>query len=164
MKFSRIAALTAALIAGAAHAEINAYPYGLISYDPAANAGTVIGFGDWSDSYNAKSFTFDTGSSFNTFTFKVNNLQFGTVDDVILNATSLTNGGAGVWSLSSPVTFAANTDTFLTIKFTGSNPKLNFGGSFNASTVSAVPEPETYAMLLAGLGVVGFMARRRKSA
>lgn len=28
--------------------------------------------------------------------------------------------------------------------------------------VSAVPEPETYAMLLAGLGLVGFMARRRK--
>ncbi len=28
--------------------------------------------------------------------------------------------------------------------------------------VSAVPEPETYAMLLAGLGLVGFTARRRK--
>ncbi|OYY58500.1 MAG: PEP-CTERM sorting domain-containing protein [Hydrogenophilales bacterium 28-61-11] len=27
---------------------------------------------------------------------------------------------------------------------------------------AAVPEPETYAMLLAGLGLVGFMARRRK--
>jgi hypothetical protein len=27
--------------------------------------------------------------------------------------------------------------------------------------VSAVPEPETYAMLLAGLGFIGFMARRR---
>ena len=25
-----------------------------------------------------------------------------------------------------------------------------------------VPEPETYAMLLAGLGLIGFMARRRK--
>jgi hypothetical protein len=30
--------------------------------------------------------------------------------------------------------------------------------------VTPVPEPETYALLLAGLGVVGFMARRRKSA
>jgi len=29
-------------------------------------------------------------------------------------------------------------------------------------TVSAVPEPETYAMLLAGLGVIGFVARRRQ--
>jgi hypothetical protein len=29
-------------------------------------------------------------------------------------------------------------------------------------TVAAVPEPETYAMMLAGLGLLGFMGRRRK--
>jgi hypothetical protein len=30
------------------------------------------------------------------------------------------------------------------------------------SAVQAIPEPETYALMLAGLGVVGFMARRRR--
>ena len=30
--------------------------------------------------------------------------------------------------------------------------------------VSAVPEPETYAMMLTGLGILGFAARRRKQA
>ena len=32
-----------------------------------------------------------------------------------------------------------------------------------AAPVAAVPEPETYAMLLAGLGLLGFTARRSKS-
>ena len=31
------------------------------------------------------------------------------------------------------------------------------------STVAVIPEPETYALFLAGLGAIGFMARRRKS-
>jgi hypothetical protein len=39
--------------------------------------------------------------------------------------------------------------------FSGVN---SYGGTIS---VTAVPEPETYAMLLAGLGVVGFAARRR---
>ncbi|MDP3279705.1 MAG: PEPxxWA-CTERM sorting domain-containing protein [Nitrosomonas sp.] len=34
--------------------------------------------------------------------------------------------------------------------------------NINFDQVAVVPEPETYAMLLAGLGLVGFMARRRK--
>jgi hypothetical protein len=32
------------------------------------------------------------------------------------------------------------------------------------SITAAVPEPETYAMMMAGLGLVGFMARRRRTA
>ncbi len=33
---------------------------------------------------------------------------------------------------------------------------------YTANWANPVPEPETYAMLLAGLGLLGFMARRRK--
>lgn len=47
--------------------------------------------------------------------------------------------------------------------------KINFGNFFlldnislNSANVSPVPEPETYAMLLVGLGLMGGIARRRK--
>ncbi len=38
----------------------------------------------------------------------------------------------------------------------------NQGAILDQVTISAVPEPETYAMLLAGLAAVGFAARRRR--
>ena len=38
------------------------------------------------------------------------------------------------------------------------------GGIYNgAISVTAIPEPETYAMMLAGLGALGFLARRRNN-
>lgn len=40
---------------------------------------------------------------------------------------------------------------------------LNAGDTLNI-TVSAVPEPETLAMLLSGLGMVGWIVRRRRQA
>ncbi len=33
---------------------------------------------------------------------------------------------------------------------------------YNLGTVAAVPEPQTYALMLAGLGAIGFMVRRRR--
>ena len=36
-------------------------------------------------------------------------------------------------------------------------------GAVDASLVTSVPEPETYAMMLAGLGLLGFVAARRKT-
>ena len=47
---------------------------------------------------------------------------------------------------------------------TGSATLLGtYNGTLSGLTVSAVPEPQTYAMLLAGLVAVGAMARRRKA-
>ena len=63
------------------------------------------------------------------------------------------------------------TGTVFTFAFDGPAPALtnavqSTGDQFYlaAMTVQAVPEPGTYAMLLAGLGALGFVARRRTKA
>jgi hypothetical protein len=44
------------------------------------------------------------------------------------------------------------------------DPNTNWNGDFGTgggAIVPGIPEPETYAMLLAGLGLLGLVARRR---
>lgn len=43
------------------------------------------------------------------------------------------------------------------------NSNDNVGALLDNVSVTAVPEPETYALMLAGLGLIGFSARRRKT-
>jgi hypothetical protein len=41
------------------------------------------------------------------------------------------------------------------------NTNWNFGSQDGGAIIPSVPEPESYAMFLAGLGLIGFMAKRR---
>lgn len=93
--------------------------------------------------------------------------------NIDFTSISLTGGGntynfvmtspdknAEAWALPSSVTLHNGVAYTLSVSgiTTGS---ATYAGNLN---VTAVPEPETYAMLLAGLGLVGAIARRRKSA
>jgi uncharacterized protein len=59
---------------------------------------------------------------------------------------------------------------FTGLYFDKNNPNVAYvniqhpgSGVDRTMMITAVPEPETYAMMLAGLGLVGFMGRRRKA-
>lgn len=85
---------------------------------------------------------------------------------VSFNSVSVYNA---VQALSTTPSWIGNDFTFASLaagtyslRSSGSVMGTNFIGA--QFTVTAVPEPETFAMLLAGLGLVGAVARRRNKA
>jgi len=65
-----------------------------------------------------------------------------------------------------PVALAPSPTAFSFAKVTavlGGDGSNSVGEISFQGVTAAVPEPETYAMLLAGLGVVGFMGKRRRA-
>lgn len=58
--------------------------------------------------------------------------------------------------------FTAFTNSLSTVTAFTNGFTINNGGG-NLNFAQPIPEPETYALMLAGLGVIGFVARRRRS-
>ena len=82
--------------------------------------------------------------------------------DTIASVSADGKQSTGWHELNYSVTGTGGVDT-LTFRAAGASD--SFGGSLdNVSLTAAVPEPETYAMLLAGLALMGTVARRRKAA
>lgn len=79
---------------------------------------------------------------------------------LILNGNQLSTGLTDQWSLTSNVLAAGN--YYLLV--TGSSVSNSAGKFYGSIAVSPVPEPATYGMLIAGLGLIGFMGRRRNKA
>jgi len=94
----------------------------------------------------------------------------------LFTGTAVSNGGGGggagmftsylVLGTGTGAAFVPYTKGGLYDVVLGFNDGMQVDGDFDdlivGLKVAAVPEPETYTLLLAGLGVIGFMARRRQ--
>ncbi len=94
---------------------------------------------------------------------------FNTAFTIESGGPSAEYGGASITSVGNTVFGSEGNGT---IQFTGSvtsiswaNPVAeNWYGFTVGTAVQAIPEPETYALMLAGLAALGFVARRRSAA
>lgn len=59
-------------------------------------------------------------------------------------------------------TLVRGTGAPMTLSFAATGTSDSLGTSLDKVSVSAVPEPQTYALMLAGLGAMAFVAKRRK--
>jgi hypothetical protein len=138
------------------------------------NAGTGL-----SDCYGGAV----TGAAQGSFTdWNIGDIAFTAVSDLVgflfqgglvINSVSLTSGGTTVTSNKTVEgfsfddvaggTYQVSISGMLTTGLTemGIQSGVYYGGFRPVGVVSQIPEPETYALLLAGLLTIGFVARRR---
>lgn len=94
-----------------------------------------------------------SGTSFKNFTLSA--------FDLYTSAGSLVSTGS-FNNLSGKASVGFVSDNGLTGNFYLLVAGKTNGGTYNGNiSLSPVPEPESYAMMLAGLGLMGFVARRR---
>ncbi|PAS95547.1 MAG: hypothetical protein CGU28_12340 [Candidatus Dactylopiibacterium carminicum] len=148
----------------------------LLVLSSGAQAVTVDwGVNDTSESQRLYSSLFSSSPYNSTFTFSLQSLS----DLLASFTTGLTGSGSvglfsadntqigsfsfgGTYSTSS-LTFSSlgAGDYYYTISGAGYSPIIGANFSSTLTPVSAVPKPGSLAMLLAGLGMVGLLARRR---
>lgn len=128
-----------------------------LAVGPTAGSPSTLTFGGGGVDYI--SFLWGSPDTYNSLT--VNSTAPGSTSEVFTTASMGFPVQNGDQSFNQTVQFSALAGSKITSLVFSSSADAFEVGRF---TVTAIPEPETYALMLAGLGAMGFVARRRKKA
>ena len=186
MKLRQLAltSIAAVVVAFVTPATANTLTFQGVTFETLASGNTLQltvsnalngGTGNWADVNYLKAFEIKgignvTGATLAGWAVNVNN--------GLASAAGCTTGGTPGACFSQSSAVALNDSMNFTINFTGTN--LNFDaphlkvqfltgqydskatGDLLSQTIPAIPEPEIYAMMAVGLGLMGWVARRKK--
>ena len=182
-KFPMKQAIAVAVLAGAsagAYAQTAPVHLGTVSTSAPTTFTSIVeptttGFSDlWTFDVQQPNFgggatVVDIPLSFSGFSFDT---VLATMSLVSAGADAAIGGGDDVVLQSVVLPSPGNSDNMLTLNWDTSLSGLHYlnvtgvtggseGGIYTGAIAAAIPEPETYAMLLAGLGLMGAVVRRR---
>lgn len=171
------AILSAILFAGAALSsqvtladDISHAPQTLMILDGTADFGAAFAAGNFNDTF-ADRFTFTT-SGINNVGSLVSSISrtetvgleitgfalYDSMNTLVTNGIMMAEGAIDLWQLTTNNLVAGDYYVQVSGRLV-SDTSAAFGANI---TLAPVPEPETYGMMLAGLGVLGFLSRRRR--